>query len=135
MKNTLEIYKNSEFPINIEDIISSFWLTLEYFDFGTINGFIAWSSIVINNSLSLENKRFTIAHELWHFLDGEFWASTWLSSSTDPKEKIADRFAMDLLCPDYKVKELWEEYENIPTLAQFFQVSEELIEKKLKLLF
>jgi hypothetical protein len=38
---------------------------------------------------------------------------------------------MDLLCPTYKVKELWEEFENIPTLAQFFNVSNKIIEKKL----
>jgi Zn-dependent peptidase ImmA (M78 family) len=51
------------------------------------------------------------------------------------KEKIADQFAMDILCPTYKVKELWEEYKNIPTLAQTFLVSNNVIEKKLKQIY
>gem|GEM_PF-1811461 len=42
---------------------------------------------------------------------------------------------MDILCPTYKVKELWEEYENIPTLAQIFLVSNNVIEKKLKQIY
>jgi hypothetical protein len=42
---------------------------------------------------------------------------------------------MDLLCPTSQMKELWEEHENIPTLAQFFIVPESIIEKKLKLIY
>jgi hypothetical protein len=42
---------------------------------------------------------------------------------------------MDLLCPTKQVTELWEEHENIPTLAQFLVVPERLIEKKLKLIY
>lgn len=105
---------------------------VKYFAFGKINWFISWNSIIINKSLSLAEQRFTIAHELWHFVDWELWASTELFSSTDPKEKIADQFAMDLLCPTYKVKEIWEEFENLPTVAQFFNVTENVMEKKLK---
>jgi len=132
MNEVLEKYKSSYLPIDIEWIISDFWLSLDYFDFSTINGFIAWKHIAVNKSLCIAEQRFVIAHELWHFLDGEIWASTELFSTTDPKEKIADQFAMDLLCPTFKVRELWEKYENIPTLSQIFLVSNEVIEKKLK---
>jgi len=131
MNEVLKKYENNCFPIDIEEIISDFWLSIDYFEFTTINGFIAWNSVIINNNLKITEKRFVLAHELWHFIDWELWASTELFSSTDPKEKIADQFAMDLLCPTYKVKELWEEFENIPTLAQFFNVSNKIIEKKL----
>lgn len=135
MNEVLEKYRGNCLPIDIEKIISDFWLSIDYFEFNTINGFIAWNSIIINKNLTPEEKRFTIAHELGHFIDGELWASTELFSSTDPKEKIADQFAMDILCPTYKVKELWEEYENIPTLAQTFLVSNNVIEKKLKQIY
>jgi len=73
MNEVLEKYKSSYLPIDIEWIISDFWLSLDYFDFSTINGFIAWKHIAVNKSLCIAEQRFVIAHELWHFLDGEIW--------------------------------------------------------------
>jgi len=42
---------------------------------------------------------------------------------------------MDILCPTEQVKELWEEYQNIPTLAQCLVVPEKIIINKLKLIY
>jgi hypothetical protein len=39
---------------------------------------------------------------------------------------------MDLLCPTEQVKDLWKEYENIPTIAQCLVVPESIVIKKLK---
>ena len=135
MKNFLEKHKHHELPIDIESIVSKLWLNIEYFNFGKINGFISWNTIVINNTLSLAEQRFTLAHELWHYVDWEIWASTGIFACTDYKEKKADSFAMDILCPTQQVKELWDEYQNIPTLVQFLCVPESIIIKKLKLIY
>ena len=135
MRDFLDNYKNNELPINIEEVIHSLWINIEYFNFDKINGFISWKNIVINKTLNLSEKRFTLAHELWHYIDWEIWASTGIFACKEDKEKRADSFAMDLLCPTKQVTELWEEHENIPTLAQFLVVPERLIEKKLKLIY
>lgn len=87
MNEVIEKYRGNCLPIDIEKIISDFWFSIDYFEFNTINGFIAWNSIIINKNLTPEEKRFTIAHELGHFIDGELWASTEFFSSTDPKRK------------------------------------------------
>ncbi len=132
MRGFLNEYNNFEIPVDIESIVSKVWLNIEYFSFENINWLFSWKTIVINNNLSLAEQRFTIAHELGHYIDGEIWASTGVFACTDYKEKKADTFAMDLLCPTEQVKDLWKEYENIPTIAQCLVVPESIVIKKLK---
>ena len=133
--NFLDEHTSYELPVDIESIVSKVWLNIEYFSFDKINWFIYWDTITINSNLSLAEQRFTIAHELWHYVDGEIWTSTGIFACTDFKEKKADKFAMDILCPTEQVKELWEEYQNIPTLAQCLLVPEKIIINKLKLIY
>lgn len=135
MREFIDEYKSSDLPVDIESIVSKIWLVIEYFPFDSINGFIHWRTIAINSNLSLSEQRFTIAHELWHYVDWEIWTSTGIFACTDFKEKVADQFAMDLLCPTDQLKELWEEYENIPTIAQCLVVPESIVIKKLKLIY
>ncbi len=132
MKEFLDKYKNYNLPIDIESIVLKVWLSIDYFGFDKINGFISWTTIVINSSLNLAEQRFTLAHELWHYIDWEIWASSGIFACKELKEKKADEFAMNLLCPTKQFKELWEEYQNVPTVAQCLAVPESLIFKKLK---
>lgn len=135
MRELLNEYKSYDLPIDIESIVSKVWLNIEYFSFEKINWIFSWKTIVINNNLSLAEQRFTIAHELWHYINWEVWTSIGIFACTDFKEKNADNFAMDILCPTEQVKDLWEEYENIPTIAQCLLVPESIVIKKLKLIF
>ena len=135
MREFLDEYKSYDLPIDIESIVSKVWLLIEYFPFNSINGLIHGNTITINSNLSLQEQRFTIAHELGHYVDWEIWASTGIFACTDFKEKRADQFAMDILCPTEQLKQLREEYENIPTIAQCLLVPESIVIKKLKIIF
>ena len=120
MQEVLETYKYSQFPIDIEKIIYDLWLSIDYFNFKNINWTVYDKTIAIKDSLSLEDKRFTLWHELWHYLNWDYEASIGEFFKEAPWEVSADSFSRDILCPDYKVIELWNKFQNISVLARFF---------------
>ena len=95
-------------------------------------------NIFINENDSDIRQRFTIAHELGHYLlhlQGtevneridlkEMYRHLLNYSSQDlAQEHEADYFASCLLMPEYKVKKAWEAYKNIKDCANAFAVSE-----------
>lgn len=81
--------------------------------------------IYINSLMHPNRQRFTLAHELGHFILGHKrrrWEEFLNESSGAPMEQEADAFASGLLMP----KALLKTFKDLPPkeLAQLFQVSE-----------
>jgi len=97
----------------------------------------ASTTLLVNDNDSINRKRFTIAHELGHLLlhlhtgnDGEFVDSevdffrTESSDGVKIHEVEANQFAAALLMDADLVKKYWNEFKNLETLCEIFQVSE-----------
>jgi Zn-dependent peptidase ImmA (M78 family) len=99
-------------------------------------------SIVLNESEKHTRKRFTIAHEIGHFLihanlvfvDAFPAGETFYrgAGGDESSEKDANYFAANLLMPTEKVKEVWQVDGNISELARKFDVSEVSMTFRLK---
>ncbi len=98
--------------------------------------------IAINKNDVAVRKRFTIAHEIGHFLlhknqrfidDFRFGETFYRSHSEDNQlEKEANYFAANLLMPESYVKKKWEELHNVTEMAKSFDVSEVSMTFRLK---
>lgn len=130
LQKFLDIYSNYEY-INITEIVMNLWLTINYIDFEKINWIIIWNKIWINKNISKAKQRFTLAHELAHYLLKEKWVSSWMFACKDYREKRADDFAMRLLLPKKALLYAYKDFQNLPTLAEIFQVPCEVVEKRL----
>jgi Zn-dependent peptidase ImmA (M78 family) len=96
-------------------------------------------AIMIEESESENRKRFTLAHELWHFflhkeiLDNGIIDYSYtlyrsilysdLDSDTKKIEEEANYFASELLMPENLVREAWTKTKNIEELSFWFKVS------------
>jgi len=130
-------------PVNIQDLISNYGLTLQEIDFGTykssVSGFLDFEkkAIYVNKDDSDVRKIFTAAHELGHWIlhkndfdkDPSKYSVFYrrpLGQYEDNKyEKEANYFAAHLLVP----KEFLDKYKDldIKTKAIIFGVSSEVI--------
>lgn len=111
-------------------------IKLEYTDFdSTLSGSLSkhgdsWL-IRVNKLHSKNRQRFTIAHELGHFVyhkddEQEFVDTTFFRGLTaDNLEHTANRFASDLLMPEDEVRKMIdkENVRNVAELAGLFGVS------------
>lgn len=90
--------------------------------------------IGINQKHAAVRQRFTVAHELGHYLCGHD-DRTIVDDRLDkdsPKETEANRFAAELLMPrDLLVVDLKKGRFDIPALAQRYQVSEQAMSVRL----
>lgn len=92
-------------------------------------------TIGVNKNHSTALQRFTVAHELGHYLNGhQHYEKTFVDDESrfyDPyfqQEKDADAFAAELLMPkDFLVKDLAEIGLDIDELAKRYQVSEQAL--------
>lgn len=102
-------------------------------------------SIYLNTKHSPRRMRFTLAHELGHFFNDKQYleskgriedsakqSTKWLFRDKhvdDPEmrqmDKKANHFAADLLMPEEKFIEKWQELSNPQDVADFFDVSVE----------
>jgi len=101
--------------------------------------------IYVNGSQSLRRQRFTIAHELGHFIKhrDELDSTDEIlnptkkvllrrntSSSSIPNDGIkqreveADQFAGELLMPEITFKDVWVKAQNLKDVADYFGVSQ-----------
>lgn len=95
-------------------------------------------AIVINEKEPKKRKRFTIAHELGHFLlhtriTGEQFVDTKtnlsvfyraVSIGSNSQEQEANLFAANLLMPKREVEEIYNEVQDIQKVADEFDVSQ-----------
>ena len=95
--------------------------------------------IDINGKHSEKRRRFTLAHEIAHFvlhrefLDGELTDNQMYRSRLgDEKEREANRFAAQILMPAKLVRVAWNAgAEDLSRLARAFDVSEQAMEIRL----
>ena len=110
----------------------------------TTSGFLLKTNkehtIVINKNQNLRRKRFTLAHEIGHYLLGhlsnvDFGLTCRNSKSAegiDIEEIEANTFAAELLVPEMLIRE-WHKANKSPHfLAEIFNVSESVINYRLK---
>lgn len=98
--------------------------------------------IYINEAHGLNRQRFTVAHELGHYVDarnrrllpnfGTFDRDRLSSAGTDATEVYANRFAAALLMPRLEVEQLVEKGLTVTDLARRFRVSPESMEWRLQ---
>ena len=94
-----------------------------------VAGFIYSSSskilICCRKEDSYTRKRFTLAHELGHYLlhtDEKFECSSDINDSSSPEEIEANRFAAYLLVPDHLLKKVYERYKHLDDCIDYLAV-------------
>lgn len=133
LKELIDRYSTSRY-VDIEQIVKSYGLIIDYVDFDKINWLIIWNRIWINKNISKAKQRFTLAHELCHFLLKDKWTSTGPFAVLEKKENRADEFATIFLLPKWSVLRAWEMHRNISVLANIFEVPQEVMRNRLALL-
>lgn len=103
------------------------------FDNNDISGYIKFENeqknIYINNTHSIERQRFTVAHEIAHYilhydlLNREGGTPMFRGGNSNPAERQANRLAAAILMPEQKVKQLYQNRKSINDIAQLFWVS------------
>ena len=109
-----------------------------------------WYKILINRECHTHRKRFTFAHELWHFFlhkeildsqklitddDNTLYNRPWYTNLWDKEKEMeseANFFAAELLMPEDVVREAYKRDPSIDKLADFFNVSISAISFRLK---
>lgn len=140
LRDVLEDFLKENKWKDIYKIISELWISLEFIDYWDANWLymnIFWENyIFVKKWLSKKMERFTLWHELCHFLLWESWFSINLDFHRKSIiEQRADEFSSHIFATDEDLKEAYLEYENIPTLSDIFLLPENIIEKRLNKLF
>jgi Zn-dependent peptidase ImmA (M78 family) len=133
-------------PIPVVDIAEKTGVSVAFSDFGkhsaTVAGFCDFGAklIMVNDNDSFGRKRFTIAHELGHWvLHREYFLKEpseyavfprFQSGMTNAFEKEANIFAAELLVPPRLLEPV--KGATITQLAEIFGVSREMMEHRLK---
>lgn len=124
----------SETPINVENVAKSIDLKVEYFPFpNEVSGLLKKDIgvIGINDNQHPKRQRFTLAHEIGHYvLEHKIMNTDDLvdDSNTDtssPIEREANYFASCLLMPRELVEQNIKGTREIDELARKFNVSEQ----------
>ncbi|MBB3701251.1 ImmA/IrrE family metallo-endopeptidase [Flammeovirga yaeyamensis] len=136
--------------VNVEKIIKDLGIHIEYGEIGdTVSGFLlskdGKDTIAVNHSQSEERQRFTLAHELGHFLfhrKGQYddifisnihFRNEKSSTGEHRKEREANSFAAAILMPEQFIENEIEKIELnniqsveaiVKSLAKTFKVSE-----------
>lgn len=84
------------------------------------------SSIVFNENHPWCRRRFTIAHEIGHFLMGHTCGDD-VYDSKSFNELESDIFASELLMPKKLLKEDFGKIKNVPDLAKLYRVSQQAL--------
>ena len=96
-------------------------------------------AIYVNPRDSRRRQRFTVAHELAHFLlhadligDGIVDNAMFRSKMSDYQERQANRLAADILLPKNAVKTAYRHTKGLAPLADMFDVSVDAMKIRLK---
>ena len=140
VKSMLEKLNITEAPIPVEDVTKLFSLKVKYYPkfpdsiSGTIIKEENLNVIGVNKNHPKVRQRFTIAHELGHYIMGHD-EKTNLDDSFDKntdKEREANKFAGELLMPyDLLKSNIEKDNHDIPILAKKYEVSEQAMSIRL----
>jgi Zn-dependent peptidase ImmA (M78 family) len=95
--------------------------------------------IGINRNRSYTHRRFTLAHEIKHWLDYPYISTLYRALGHGDKEarhkqveNICNHFAAHFLVPDTLLKQAWTTgFQDVPALAGMFSVSEDTMRIRL----
>lgn len=97
-------------------------------------------NIYVNEYQSVNRQRFTIAHEIGHFIlhkdfiekQGQniFYRKDF-DNYSDPIEEQANSFAANLLMPEKIINSLWESYRSIDVISNILRVSRQAVNIRL----
>lgn len=137
-------------PFDLEEIARNYGLEVVEVDFGekfsNIAGYLKEKTIFVNGLDGENRKKFTIAHELGHFLLHQkeleehpsqyavLFRITIGKMNNDPVEKEANCFAANLLVPEEMLREKLTQKIGIPQLAEIFGVSQDVIGYRIQIL-
>ncbi len=151
-KEILEKFSITQAPVPIEEIVAQYGISIGYAPSEDYSGVLIRKSdggflMGINSDETNSRMRFTIAHELAHFLFDknkavsiDYRNKTRLINKPE-KEKRADFFAANLLMPDNLVTEDFKKASNntsyfseadLIKLAELYQVSKEAMRYRLQ---
>lgn len=128
-------------PVPIEEIIRTFDIDVEIYDLpDSISGVYCevcgHPVIGVNSNHHTTRQRFTVAHELYHFLaeSCEEQIATMLTTceGVEQNERNANRFAAALLMPQRPVHGLYEKGMCLRHMAETFEVSEQAMLVRLR---
>ena len=140
IRSILNKVGTTEPPVPIEKIIELFSIKIvPYPNFpdnvsGTIVDQKGFMIIGVNSNHAAVRQRFTIAHELGHFLLGHELGEKIIDDVFDrptDKEKDANEFAAQLLMPTDFLKQDVGKKMKIPDLARRYKVSEQAMSIRL----
>lgn len=135
-------------PIPILEVVESYGLSIKaanFEDYPDISGVldIEESKIYLNEKDTPEHKRFTIAHEIGHWIlhkdqlknnpDMAIYYRRPIGGESDIKEKEANYFAANLLVPLKILNKLAVNF-SVEELSKTFAVSTQVIRYRLRLL-
>lgn len=140
VRSILEKLNINEAPIPVEQVADLFSLKIIYYPkfpdsvSGTIIKDEDLHAIGVNANHPRVRQRFTVAHELGHYIMGHDEAPI-LDDTFDKnsdKEREANKFASELLMPYALLKsDIEKENHDIPSLARKYEVSEQSISIRL----
>ncbi|MCC2624899.1 MAG: hypothetical protein K0R14_772 [Burkholderiales bacterium] len=134
-------------PVNIEQIVKNYGIqvykeSMEENQSGAIVINDNASGMIINKDDSLSRQRFTMAHELGHFISYKLQNKTGeiiefrdgtSSLGTNLEEIFANKFAASILIPKTLLVSLIGSMEvNIEELSNIFEVSQQSLEFRIK---
>jgi Zn-dependent peptidase ImmA (M78 family) len=120
-RNLLRKHGVRKAPVDVEHIARAEGLTIEQRELGEVDGRLVESRIEVNAHHSLVRQRFTIAHELGHFvMHSEH-------GGDEHSEREADVFAATLLMPPELLRKEFAATPDADVLRERFQVSREAI--------
>lgn len=130
-----------ELPLPILEVAESYGLTIREANFSRrpdLSGIldVEKQTVYLNRSDSPEHKRFTIAHELGHWIlhrtmltkgsELTIYYRRPLGCERDEREKEANCFAANLLVPLRQLKKYQGRYSN-QVIAEIFAVSQQVV--------
>lgn len=140
-QNILSMFGVNEAPIDVEDICSKLGFKIAYIELSDkVSAAIKIENnrkaIIVNSKHSKNRQRFSIAHELGHYLSGHEDFDDEKRVFIDPHKKYlnpqfrqeeeADEFAAELLMPESLLKtDVVESKLGITELATKYQTSEQ----------
>lgn len=140
IKSILNKLNITEAPIPIEKVANLFSLDVIFYPkfpnsiSGTLIKDENLHAIGVNKNHPKTRQRFTIAHELGHYIMGHD-ENTILDDSFDKntdKEREANKFASEILMPFNILKnDIETEKHDIPSLAKKYEVSEQVMSIRL----
>lgn len=138
-RSVLSAEQRALWCVPLEDLIRALGLEVRIYDFGPvgIDGAAVTAGgrpvIVVNEWLERPRRRFTLAHELGHYLlhRGRAVYYTCNSRTAGWMEREANEYAAQVLMPAQLLARAWPEIRSVRWMAKAFGVSSQAMEIRL----